>query len=119
MDMDIGADEAAAKQARAAAKLGERPEVAERRGSHAAASTPGGSSRVERLTSLCLEAVRSTVGEMFKRIPTGQCANCGAMAPVMKRCRACLMMPSPVTGLLPFPEYWFIISPQGAMFSNH
>ena len=33
------------------------------------------------VTSLTVEAVRQTLGEFFKRVPTGQCANCGAHAP--------------------------------------
>lgn len=87
--------DASAQQARLAAKLAAAGEnsahdiggtaVADRLGSHAAASTSSGQSRSEKLTSLCLEAVRDTVGEMFKRMPTGQCANCGALNPVMKR----------------------------------
>ena len=38
------------------------------------------------MTSLTVEAVRETVGAFYKRVPTGQCANCGAFGPVIKRC---------------------------------
>ncbi len=98
--MEIDRVDAGAQQARLAAKLaaveGESAATDERRASHAAASTPGGRSCAEKLTSLCLEAVRDTVGEIFKRMPLGQCANCGAMAPVMKRCCPCPSCPKRV-----------------------
>lgn len=86
--MEIDPNTSGAEQARLAAKLaglGERS-AAERRSSHAAASTSTATSPREKMTSLSLEAVRETVGEFFKRMPTGQCANCGALAPVIKRC---------------------------------
>ena len=99
-DMDVDADdpviskEAARLQAKLAA-LGEGAAadntLAERRVSHAAASTSGGGDHSRQngaVTSLTMEAVRETVAAFYSRVPTGQCANCGAFAPVIKRCCA-------------------------------
>lgn len=85
--MDIDPKEAGAEQARLAAKLAgvEGSDAAERRRSHAAASTSSGSSKRDKMTSLSLAAYRETVGEFFKRMPTAQCANCGAHTPDLKR----------------------------------
>lgn len=85
--MDIDPKEAGAEQARLAAKLAGLgdTEAAERRSSHAAASTSAAPSHRDKMTSLSLEAVNETIGEFFRRMPVQQCANCGAHAPVLKR----------------------------------
>ncbi|CAL8467924.1 g7462 [Coccomyxa elongata] len=85
--MDIDPKEAGAEQARLAAKLAGAgdSDAAERRRSHAAASTSTGSSKRDNMTSLSLEAFRETVGEFFKRMPIRQCANCNAHTPDLKR----------------------------------
>lgn len=95
MDDPDQAKEAARLQAKLAA-LGEdgiaaADTVAERRASHAGASTSGGGAHSRQsgtVTSLTVEAVHETVGQFYRRVPTGQCANCGAFAPVIKRCGA-------------------------------
>jgi hypothetical protein len=95
IEVDTETPEELKARARLAAKLaalGEAPKddaaAAERRRSHAAASTSaGGHSGTDgTVTSLTVEAVRQTIAELYRRVPTGMCANCHAHAPVIKRC---------------------------------
>ena len=87
MLLDDGADPGgqAALQARDAALADGSAALHARQASHAAASTSGGHSRGDRLTSLTIEAVRDTVTAFFGSMPKS-CANCGAELPIIRRC---------------------------------
>ncbi len=39
------------------------------------------------VTAHTIEAMRATVAELMKRMPTGNCKNCGAVNPAIRRCR--------------------------------
>ena len=68
-----------------AAALGEENEALQaRQSSHLEASTSGGQSRAEKLTSLSIEALRDTVTAFFQAMPK-PCANCGAELPDIRR----------------------------------
>jgi len=43
--------------------------------------------RPVQITAHTVEAMRATVAELMKRMPTGNCKNCGAVNPAIRRCR--------------------------------
>ena len=76
--------EQAEVQAWAAALEEDSAALQARQSSHLEASCSEGRSRAEKLTSLTIEALRSTVTAFFHAMPKA-CANCGAEVPDLKR----------------------------------